>query len=245
MGPGMHGMHLPWVILKTGSTLPEIARRRGDFEHWISEGLGVPLDEILVVPVFEGAPLPAAQDVGAVVVTGSPAMVTAKEPWSVASAAWLQKVWEHERPILGICYGHQLLADALGGRVDRNPAGREIGTVLLERTAAGREDPLLGGLDDSFLAQESHSEAVVELPPGATLIATNPHAPIQAFSLGRAWGVQFHPEFDADIVRGYIRGRAEALRREGLDPDQLDSDVKESDAGPRLLRRFRALVSGR
>jgi GMP synthase (glutamine-hydrolysing) len=172
-------------------------------------------------------------------------MVTDREPWSVASAAWLHDVWEHGKPILGICYGHQLLADALGGRVDRNPAGREIGTVCLDRTAAGREDPLLCVLDDRFFAQESHSESVVELPPGATLIATNPHAPNQAFSLGHAWGVQFHPEFDADIVRGYIRGRADALRREGLDPDRLDSEVKESDAGPRLLRRFRELASER
>ncbi|PKN36178.1 MAG: GMP synthase, partial [Deltaproteobacteria bacterium HGW-Deltaproteobacteria-20] len=83
----------PWVILKTGSTLPAIARRRGDFEDWIADGLGLSRSDILVVPVFEGVPLPPANEVAAVVITGSPAMVTAQHAWSVASAAWLREVW--------------------------------------------------------------------------------------------------------------------------------------------------------
>ncbi len=234
----------PWVILKTGSTLPVIARRRGDFEDWIADGLGLSWPDLLVVPVFEGAPLPPANEVAAVVITGSPAMVTARQAWSVASAAWLREVWLQDRPTLGICYGHQLLADALGGQIARNPAGREIGTVPIDKTPEGRSDPLLSALADRFLAHESHSEAVVRLPPGATPLAFSSLSAHQAFRLRNAWGVQFHPEFDADVMRGYIQGRADALRAEGLDPDRLLAEVRECDAASTVLRRFRQIVAG-
>ena len=231
-----------WIILKTGSTLPEIAERRGDFEDWIRDGMGVTPADVEVVPVFEGAALPLPKTVRAVVVTGSSAMVTAQEPWSVRSAAWMRDVFEQKRPILGICYGHQLLADALGGCVAKNPNGRELGTVSIQRTEAGRKDPLLSVLSDTFWAQESHSEAVVRLPPAATLLARNQAIENQAFVIGRAWGVQFHPEFDADIVRGYIRRRCETIRAEGVDPDRLEREARDSDTGPLMLRRFAEIV---
>jgi GMP synthase (glutamine-hydrolysing) len=231
-----------WIILKTGSTLPEIAERRGDFEDWIREGMGMTPADVDVVPVFEGACLPRPETVRAVIVTGSSAMVTAQEAWSVKSAAWLKDVFERHRPILGICYGHQLLADALGGCVGKNPNGREIGTVSIQRTEAGRKDPLLSVLSDTFWAQESHSEAVVGLPPAATLLARNQAIESQAFVMGRAWGVQFHPEFDADIVRSYIRRRYEAIRAEGGDPERLERESRDSDTGPLLLRRFAEIV---
>ncbi len=237
-------MQSPWVILKTGSTLPDIARRRGDFEDWIAAGLELSLSDVLVVPVFEGAPLPPVRDVPAVVITGSPAMVTARQDWSVASAAWLRDAWLLDRPILGICYGHQLLADALGGQVARNPAGREIGTVTVDKTPEGRCDPLLSFPEDRFLAQESHSEAVVRLPPDAIALASSTLCGHQAFRSRRAWGVQFHPEFDADVMRGYIHGRADALQAEGLDPDRLLGDVRECSAASSVLRRFRQVVAG-
>lgn len=233
------------TVLKTGATLPEIARRRGDFEDWIREGMGLPTREVRVVPVYEGAQLPSPDEVAAVAVTGSSAMVTSREPWSVRSAAWLRELWEREHPILGICYGHQLLADALGGKVAANPTGREIGTVAVRRTEEGREDPLFSVLDDHFEVQQTHSEAVVELPPGATLLATNEAIEHQAFAVGSAWGVQFHPEFDADVVRGYVTARREAMAKEGLDPDGVFSAVHDTGAGGVLLRRFVELARGR
>ena len=146
--------------------------------------------------------------------------------------------------MLGICYGHQLLAHALGGRVAPNPRGREIGSVEVETLPAAREDPLLCGLPERFIAQATHVESVVELPVPATLLARSRGDPHQAFRVGAlAWGVQFHPEFDTDVIRGYLEARREILRREGRDPEALLAEVRESAGAGSLLRRFAALAS--
>jgi GMP synthase (glutamine-hydrolysing) len=104
-------------------------------------------------------------------------------------------------------------------------------------------DPLLGEFGvDRF--QVSHVESVLELPPGAVRLGGNAADPNHAFRLGpQAWGVQFHPEFDADVIRGYIEGRREILESEGLDPDALGAATLETPAGFRLLRRFAEIVT--
>ena len=231
------------LVVKTGSTLPGIRARRGDFESWIARGMGLAPDELTVLDVTEGAELPDPVAPAGVVVTGSSAMVSAREPWSERTGAWLADAVRAGTPVLGICYGHQLLAHALGGRVGRNPRGREIGTVQLRLAPEARRDALLGGLPGATHAHATHVESVLELPPGATLLAASDTDPNQAFAAGpRAWGVQFHPEFDADVMRGYLESRRDVLRDEGLDADRLLALVRETPEAGSLLRRFAALL---
>jgi GMP synthase (glutamine-hydrolysing) len=234
---------LPVLVVKCGSTLASLRERRGDYEDWILAGMGVPRARAQVASAPDEDALPDPASVAAVVLTGSSAMVSAREPWSERAAGWLRGAVRAGTPVLGICYGHQLLAHALGGRVGVNPRGREIGTVLVETGPAARADALLGELPERFPAQATHVESVLELPAGATLLAASQGDPHQAFSCGpRAWGVQFHPEFDADAIRAYLDARRELLRAEGRDPDSLLAGVRESPCGPTLLRRFAALV---
>ena len=77
------------LIVKTGTTVPGVLRRRQDFEHWIAAGMGLPDSRVRVCRVFEGEALPEPRAVEAVVVTGSAAMVTSREPWSERTAEWL------------------------------------------------------------------------------------------------------------------------------------------------------------
>jgi len=233
------------LIVKTGTTLEPIAARRGDFESWIGAGLGIDSARLRVVRVFAGEALPHPGDFGGVIVTGSSAMVTDREVWSETTAAWLADVVAEATPLLGICYGHQLLAHGLGGRVAKNPRGREIGSVdvTLTRDAAG--DDLVGGSPAVFRAQTSHVESVLELPPGATLLASTGLDPNHAFRVGRsAWGVQFHPEFDADITRGYLRERRAVIASEGLDFGRLIAAVGAAPHAAAVLRRFARLLRG-
>ncbi len=232
-----------WVI-KTGRTLPAL-RWQGDFEAWIGAGLGdVPWR---TVDVTTGpAPLPEPTHPTGIVVTGSPAMVSHREPWSEAAADWLAHAARAGAPILGICYGHQLLAHALGGRAGPNPRGREIGTVSVRRLAPGTQDPLFAHLPEHFPAHVTHEESVLELPEGAVPLAANEHDAHQAFRWGRhAWGVQFHPEFDAAITRGYIFQRRPDLRREGFDPLALYRNVADTPEATALLRRFATYATTR
>jgi GMP synthase (glutamine-hydrolysing) len=235
-------MSRPLFVVKTGCTIPEIAERRGDFENWIVVGMGLDPTLVTVVDVQRGGELPDPARVAGVVVTGSPAMVTSREPWSVRTAAWLRGVVDAELPVLGICYGHQLLADALGGKVGSSVSGREVGTVAVDLTLEARSDRLfsvMNQMDQSVVVHTTHEEAVVTLPPGAVRLARNDHTEVQAFRAGdTAWGVQFHPEFDADIMRGYIVARRSLLQAEGHEVEALLRGTKDTDYGPRLLRRF-------
>lgn len=232
------------VVVKTGSTLPDVRARRGDFEDWIAAGLGCQTSALDVVDVSAGAVLPPPAGLAGVVITGSPAFVSQREPWSVRCEEWIAPLTASDLPVLGICYGHQLIAQALGGRVGPNPRGREIGTVEVDLSPAlDRADPLLGVLPRTAALHATHVESVLALPPGAERLAASALDPNQAYAVGfRCWGVQFHPEFDADILRGYVDGRSDDLRAEGLDPELVRRGIRDTPHGTALLRRFAEIV---
>jgi len=234
----------PLLIVKTGTTLPEIRARRGDFEDWISARLGWPSERVRVASVYpsDSPPdaLPDPRDVAGIVLTGSGAMVSHREAWSEATAAWLRAVPASETPCLGICYGHQLLAHALGGAVGPTPGGREMGTLEVQvDQSAIASDTLLGDLPQVASLQVTHVESVLALPDGALRLATTALDENHAFRLGRrVWGIQFHPEFDADVMQQYIDGRRGILLQEGFDPDAMQAQVGETPLGDEILKRF-------
>jgi GMP synthase (glutamine-hydrolysing) len=231
------------LLLQVGHTFEEIARERGDYDSWFREGLGLPEGELEVVRVYAGAPIPASFDYDGVVVTGSWSMVTDREPWSEACGEYLREAVRAELPVLGVCYGHQLLAHALGGLVGYNPHGRNAGSTEVELTDAAASDALLGGFQSPLVVQVSHSQSVLQLPAEAVLLGRCPRDPHAAFRIGaNAWGVQFHPEFSAHVSRRYIQMRHPTILAEGLDPDALISNVRDSPDGKQLLTRFRELL---
>lgn len=230
------------LIMKTGETLAPLRAGGEDFEDWMRAGLGLDAQAAPAVSVHQGQPLPEASTLAGVVITGSPAMLTDGAHWNLEAARWLREAVTRGLPVLGICYGHQLLAHACGGHVDYHPAGREIGTVPVTLTAAAREDVLLVGLPERFHAHTTHSQAVLRLPDRAVLLGASAHDAHQAFRIGDcAWGVQFHPEFTARVMRTYVQMRQEVLREEGFDVDALLQDVVETPAASAVLRRFAAL----
>lgn len=237
-------MHAPFLILQTGEPVPELRRHRG-FPHWIRVSGEIPRDGTDVINVANGEPLPDRAPYAGVFVTGSPAMVTDRHAWSERTALWLQERIAGGMPTLGICYGHQLIAHALGGTVGDNPAGREIGTV--DVTHAGpHDDPLLKGLPRRFPAHASHVQSVLKLPPGAQALAHSELEPHQVVRYApMCWGFQFHPEFSTHVTRTYIKARAARIANEGGDVDTLLGTIRSTPAARGLLRRFVQLAHQR
>lgn len=231
------------LLLKVGHTFEAIAARRGDYDAWFRSKLEPSGLAVEVVHVDRGADLPSGFDYAGVVVTGSFAMVTDREPWSQATASYLRTAVERGLPALGVCYGHQLLADAFGGRVDNNPRGRHAGTAHVRLTDEAKADRLFRGFPEALRVQVSHRQSVLELPKGAVLLGACDSDPHHAFRLGeRAWGVQFHPEFDAEIARDYILARKEIFDAEGYASEALMAAVEDSVHGEELLQRFAEML---
>ncbi len=184
------------AVVLAGTPGPGVRAAHGGFDRWFREALQPAAEVRFAEPESFRA---AGAD--GVVVTGSYASVTEEAPWMTALGAGLLEA-ARSIPVLGVCFGHQLLARALGGAVERNPRGPEVGTREVELTDAGRADPLFDGLPPRLHVQQLHEDHVPAPPPGAVLLATGVHAPVQAFAHGpRIRCVQFHPEFTPARVR--------------------------------------------
>jgi GMP synthase (glutamine-hydrolysing) len=221
------------VLLKPSRTSSRAAL--GDYEAWFSARVGT-LASFVPVELHAGE-APPARGFDAVIMSGSPASVLEAAEWMARAGDWMLEAAARGVPVLGVCFGHQLLAWRLGGAVARNPRGRELGTVAVSLTAAGRGDPLFHGVPDGAGFQSTHEDHVDPLPPGATLLASTPRCAVQAFAHGpRVRGVQFHPEMDRASTRWVVMDPSVTLpddaRRTVLDR------VHDTPWGARLLENF-------
>jgi GMP synthase (glutamine-hydrolysing) len=231
-------------IIKAGTTFSSALETLGDFDDWVKNALGTLAVPIEIVDMAQQVTLPSPEECCAVIVTGSHAMVTDNLGWSLALEAWIPLLVKASVPFLGICYGHQLLARAMGGEVGYHPHGREIGTVAITLMPEAEDDLLVMGVPSLFSAHTTHAQTVLRLPPCSVHLACSDHDPHHAFRVGVcAWGVQFHPEYTADIMTLYISAQAESLRREGRTVEGLLSQVAECCFARKVLTNFAAVVN--
>lgn len=229
----------PILIIRTGRAPDAIRARHGDFPHWFRLCAALSPARLRVVDVAAGEALPSPRETAGALITGSAAMVTERLAWSERTAGWIRDAMDAQLPLFGVCYGHQLMAHALGGRVDYLPGGREIGTQPIELTPVAAGDPLTARLPASFRAHTTHEQSVLEPPRGATVLARSARDPHHLLRYGpHAVSVQFHPEFNADVMRAYIHRKRDAIRREGGDPQQVYREVAATPIARRIMRGF-------
>jgi GMP synthase (glutamine-hydrolysing) len=207
----------------------------------------IPPDQFHLLNVARGdAPDPAIlSDVDAVLIGGAGKYSAASDyPWMSGLLALVERAVAAHLPTFGSCWGHQIIARALGGRVVHDPEFAELGCRWVECTEAGARDPLFRRFSARFQANMGHHDRVVDLPPGGVELARN-EQPNQAFRLSHApvYGTQFHSELDARRERERILAYREYYQQALPDDETVQSvidDLAETTEVDSLLYDFLA-----
>ncbi len=196
----------PIAIIKAGTTDAHLREAYGDFEDWTARSTGLPGHAFTILNVQNIDKWQNTFSYSAIIVTGSHSDVTERLDWMPRLESFVRAAQQQGIPLLGICFGHQLLANAFGGRVENNPLGAEYGAVTVELTENGQNNALFKDVPQTFRAFMSHRQTVVRLPENAVRLAVSPRDKNAAFFLPPSvWGVQFHPEFDRRIMKHYLK----------------------------------------
>ncbi|MGN8245404.1 type 1 glutamine amidotransferase [Cellulomonas soli] len=204
----------------------------------IARALDAPIRVRTVLDLTD-ARLPPLEELSGVVVMGGPmdADDVAGHPGLAAEQALLAAAVDAEVPVLGVCLGMQLLALALGARLHLR-AATEIGFAPIDVVA---DDPVLAAFGPRPTVLHWHSDTV-DLPNGATLLASTGATPVQAFRAGSALGLQFHPELDTGMLDLWL-STPDML--DGLSPEEVEQiRVDGARHLPALVPATQALVTG-
>lgn len=192
--------------------------------RWLEEA-GVALD--VVRPYLgEAVPDEITHD-GLLVLGGSMgAQEDDRAPWLPSVRRLVREHAAADRPVLGICLGHQLAAVALGGEVTRNPLGQTVGARAGTRVLA--DDPLGAALPADCHVPQWNDDTVVALPPGASVVAVNDRADVLLARLaGSVWGIQGHPEATSEVVGVWARADLADGGLTGVSEDELPTLLDE------------------
>lgn len=214
-------------ILETGEVHPDLKARHGDYPAMFAARLGAadPGFEFAVVRVVSGE-MPASPDqADAWLVTGSRHGVYDGLPWIAPLAAFLRDCVARGVPVVGVCFGHQLLADALGGRAVKSDRGWAIGVQDYEIVA---RPAWMADLPERFAVGAFHQDQVVSLPATATVLARSAQCDYAALAYGDpdhpdAISIQPHPEYDAEFLDDLI-----VLRSGTVFPTEIAAPARAS-----------------
>ncbi len=223
------------IILDCGPSLSEVSQQFGFAPDWIMAILEDSECSFTWVKSYEGKTVKHSEG-DAWIITGSPRSVYDELDWMLDMEEKIRNAQHHNKPVLGICFGHQLIAKSFGGRVELNPKGWELGVYPIELTERGLRSRLLSGFKNHSAVYESHGDCVTVLPENAVELAFN-NKGNQAFTIhGNMHGVQFHPEFTWDIIKKYVSVRS----AQGVAVD--DPSIPESNAGEVILHNFIEII---
>ena len=201
----MTSVQLPLAIIQLEIPPAPVRARIGEQARWFIDALQLAPQDYIICRPHLGETLPEFAAVSGAILSGSWSMVTDHADWSERTAAWLRAAMDHALPLFGVCYGHQLMAWALGGQVGDNPCGWERGALPVTLLPGAQSDALLQALPSQFPAWLSHRQTVLTPPPGARVLARSASDSCQIIRYGpQALSVQFHPEFNAQLMQACL-----------------------------------------
>jgi len=190
-----------------------------------------------IVELFDGDPLPPDLDnVDGVVSLGGPANVGDDEPWMRGELDLLKAAHEAQLPMVGVCLGAQMIAEALGGEVGPMDGGPEAGLGPVQSAFPGTIDPMFGGIPWKRDEFHLHGQEVKDLPPGATPLAGSKACRTQAYKVGlRVYGFQYHFEWTRDRIGRVLDANREWLAGHRIKSDELKAGLDDGYAMHRHL----------
>jgi len=228
-------------------------------QHHPAEALGTiaeALEEAALawqyVRLFDGQPVPASmKGAGGLVVMGGPMSVYQADryPFLKNEMRLIQAAVEDKRPVLGVCLGAQIVAAALGAKVEKNPRGKEIGWYPVRLANEAPDDCLFRDMAQTIIPFHWHGDHF-ELPSGAVALANSEKTPCQAFRYGdNVYALQFHIEVTRDSIAGMTQAFAKELDREKISaPELIALHDTHGDAlaqnAKRMFRRWAAPIQG-
>ena len=219
------------LIISAGPGIDEIRNRYGHAINWISSFLTDPLLDISVVDIYKDQDFNHSK-YDAWIITGSASSVTDNHQWVAHLKNKIKYAYNNSIPVLGICFGHQIISQALGGNVDKNRKGWELGSYKVNFNKKGRESLLFKNINFDDYFYFSHEDIVLELPKQAEKLASNDMG-LQAYSIdNKIFGVQFHPEFSVEIAKKYVQVRYD----KGIIPTL--NQVYESNTSYKIITNF-------
>ena len=188
------------VILSNGPGLTEIINKYGHSSDWIPRIINNKSINFTIKKVYEND-FDIDIDADAYILTGSKYSIYDDIDWIYKLIDFTKKLIDNQRYVLGICFGHQVLAHCLGAKVKKNKLGWELGSYNISLTEKGQKNKLFEGFSSKEIVYESHQDTVLELPDNVDVLADSVKSN-QSFSYNeKVFGVQFHPEFSKEVTR--------------------------------------------
>ena len=223
------------VILSAGPGLPEIVELYGHSSEWIPNILSSKNLDFVIKNVYNNDEC-TIDDGDVWIITGSKYSVYENVPWINNLVDFVKLLIKNKKPVLGICFGHQVIAKSIGADVIKNPLGWELGSYSINLTDSGLNHNLFFGINNYDIVYESHQDVVVNLPSDVNILA-NTKKSIQSFQYkNNIYGVQFHPEFSWEVTRMLMDLR---ISRGILVDNNL---LKKSINGYKILNNFIDIV---
>ncbi len=218
-------------LVQCGHIHPDLVPDHGDYPRLFADLLGPHGIALTTFDVDHGQFPPDLTAFDGWIITGSADSAYEDLPWIHQTEDLLRELIELRAPMVAVCFGHQLLAQAMGGTVAKSPDGWGAGVHAYELVGepAPWMDPAAHG---TLRLIASHQDQVTELPDGAVVVARTDHCPVAAYTLGpSALAIQPHPEFTAAVSRGLVERRRERIGADASDAalasldESLDRDV--------------------